>query len=416
MKVERSSSQDQQIASPADMLHGDDSQAHRGMVGAVSTGGCADRTECSNAVGCVNPKLVCGPAHKRRRRNGAGVEGIWEGGESGSTMVEGMGSPRAPAKAGSPSSRGTAPGTASWQGAIEESAAGGGPGVPDAAGGEGGSAMVEVAGSHSSRGTAPGTASWQGAFEESAAGGGPGAPDRLPVGCSFTEHVRWNGKKYKQYYDRNNTRYRSLKGLLAADRLPVGCSFTEHVRRNGKKYKQYYDRNNTRYRSLKGLLGSVRGSKKTTQRRKSNYLLASERSALGVVPVAFQVKESRFLRGIGKTGLGLYTCERLPSRYVIGEYRGKLLTLMQAIAKKSHRAFMFNVTHKRRVVEVIDAAVIKKSSFLRYVNAANDETQQNTEFVQLNRKIWLRSILSIEAGEELLAWYGDRTFDIHDQK
>ena len=376
MKVERSSSQDQQIASPADMLHGDDSQAHRGMVGAVSTGGCADRTECSNAVGCVNPKLVCGPAHKRRRRNGAGVEGIWEGGESGSTMVEGMGSPRAPAKAGSPSSRGTAPGTASWQGAIEESAAGGGPGVPDAAGGEGGSAMVEVAGSHSSRGTAPGTASWQGAFEESAAGGGPGAPDRLPVGCSFTEHVRWNGKKYKQYYDRNNTRYRSLKGLL----------------------------------------GSVRGSKKTTQRRKSNYLLASERSALGVVPVAFQVKESRFLRGIGKTGLGLYTCERLPSRYVIGEYRGKLLTLMQAIAKKSHRAFMFNVTHKRRVVEVIDAAVIKKSSFLRYVNAANDETQQNTEFVQLNRKIWLRSILSIEAGEELLAWYGDRTFDIHDQK
>ena len=358
------------------MLHGDDSQAHRGMVGAVSTGGCADRTECSNAVGCVNPKLVCGPAHKRRRRNGAGVEGIWEGGESGSTMVEGMGSPRAPAKAGSPSSRGTAPGTASWQGAIEESAAGGGPGVPDAAGGEGGSAMVEVAGSHSSRGTAPGTASWQGAFEESAAGGGPGAPDRLPVGCSFTEHVRWNGKKYKQYYDRNNTRYRSLKGLL----------------------------------------GSVRGSKKTTQRRKSNYLLASERSALGVVPVAFQVKESRFLRGIGKTGLGLYTCERLPSRYVIGEYRGKLLTLMQAIAKKSHRAFMFNVTHKRRVVEVIDAAVIKKSSFLRYVNAANDETQQNTEFVQLNRKIWLRSILSIEAGEELLAWYGDRTFDIHDQK
>lgn len=144
---------------------------------------------------------------------------------------------------------------------------------------------------------------------------------------------------------------------------------------------------------------------------------ASTRSSPGKIPAGYAVEQSKFLTQNNVIGDGLYTLLNIEAGHFIGEYKGKRLTVDQAAKKKTKRNYFFDVKGKKKqVLFVIDAADTRASSFLRYVNAANARDEQNATFVQKNRKIYLKALRDIRAGEEILTWYGASTRDLINQK
>lgn len=144
------------------------------------------------------------------------------------------------------------------------------------------------------------------------------------------------------------------------------------------------------------------------------YTLARMQSPLGRVPPGYRLAPSLHLRCL-TTGVpvrGLFTDLPIAAGQLIGEYRGVLLDRHTADAEQGVRSqkYVFAVTDPDgEVVHVVDAAPVKKSSFLRYVNAPNEEAEANTSFFQDEYRIFLTALRDISAGTELLAWYGPET-------
>lgn len=61
-----------------------------------------------------------------------------------------------------------------------------------------------------------------------------------------------------------------------------------------------------------------------------------------------------------------------------------------------------------RVTHVIDARDEKYSNWLRFVNCARNDVEQNLVAFQFRGEIYYRSYKTIEPDMELLVWYGDR--------
>ena len=61
-----------------------------------------------------------------------------------------------------------------------------------------------------------------------------------------------------------------------------------------------------------------------------------------------------------------------------------------------------------RVTHVVDARDENHSNWLRFVNCARNEDEQNLVAFQFRGEIYYRSYKVIEPGMELLVWYGDR--------
>jgi hypothetical protein len=144
----------------------------------------------------------------------------------------------------------------------------------------------------------------------------------------------------------------------------------------------------------------------------TKYTKASKRTKLNKVPTGYTVKASQHLAAKGIVANGLYTDHALKNGDVVAEYRGKILSLDQALKKKTNRAYMFDVKVGKKVTHVIDAANKKLSSFARFANSADYDDQQNVKFVQKDKKIYLVAKRKIAKNTELLTWYGKRTSDV----
>ena len=72
-------------------------------------------------------------------------------------------------------------------------------------------------------------------------------------------------------------------------------------------------------------------------------------------------------------------------------------------------AFLFEVRKRGKVAHVIDGAQWRRSSFVRFANAADWEEEQNSKFVQFKSEIFLVATSDVRAGSELLTWYGRHT-------
>ena len=145
---------------------------------------------------------------------------------------------------------------------------------------------------------------------------------------------------------------------------------------------------------------------------------ASKRSQLGSIPDGYTVKGSKFLERKKIKSKGLHTNTNIPKNYVIGEYIGLLLTDEEAKNKRKNREYMFDVrppcsgNDSRELAFVIDCANKRLSSFVRYVNTADFEHQQNSQFVQVGLKIFLVTLKPLPRNTEILAWYGWNTENV----
>ncbi len=107
---------------------------------------------------------------------------------------------------------------------------------------------------------------------------------------------------------------------------------------------------------------------------------------------------------------GLYTRRRIAAGKCIGEYYGQKLTVSEAYCFPGQRSnYQFEVRKNGKVQWILDGELELFSSFIRFVNAANWEHEQNCYFVQRQNRIFLIARCDILPGQELLAWYGRDT-------
>ena len=69
--------------------------------------------------------------------------------------------------------------------------------------------------------------------------------------------------------------------------------------------------------------------------------------------------------------------------------------------------FFIQIVQDGKTTHVIDAIDPSQSNWLRFVNCARDEEEQNLLAFQYHGDVYYRVYKEIEAGAELLVWYGD---------
>jgi uncharacterized protein len=107
-------------------------------------------------------------------------------------------------------------------------------------------------------------------------------------------------------------------------------------------------------------------------------------------------------------GTGAYALVDIPKGNFIAEYTGKVLSLEESHKKKSHYAYYMDVTGKtKRESYVIDGGNRAHSGWARFINCPRWREEENTEYIQRDKRMFVRTIRAIPAGEELTSWYGN---------
>ena len=70
-------------------------------------------------------------------------------------------------------------------------------------------------------------------------------------------------------------------------------------------------------------------------------------------------------------------------------------------------ALLFQITQGGKAIHVIDGIDPARSNWMRFINCARNEEEQNLVAYQYHRQIYYRVYKEIDAGAEILVWYGD---------
>ncbi|KAI8512814.1 Histone-lysine N-methyltransferase prdm9 [Branchiostoma belcheri] len=95
--------------------------------------------------------------------------------------------------------------------------------------------------------------------------------------------------------------------------------------------------------------------------------------------------------------------QAMPKNLVFGPYDGKITG--PEIGMTS--GYAWQISKNDKVKYYIDATDVTKSSWMRYVNCARNEEEQNLVAFQYYRNIYYRTYKPISPGTELLVWYGN---------
>ncbi|KAJ8355146.1 hypothetical protein AAFF_G00090620 [Aldrovandia affinis] len=118
------------------------------------------------------------------------------------------------------------------------------------------------------------------------------------------------------------------------------------------------------------------------------------------LPLGLEVRVS----GIPGAGLGVFNRDqRLPVGVHFGPYEGELTDEDEAIDS----GYSWMIYRSKRCVDYIDARRETHSNWMRYVNCARNEEEQNLVAFQYRGSILYRCFKPILPGLELLVWYGE---------
>jgi len=109
------------------------------------------------------------------------------------------------------------------------------------------------------------------------------------------------------------------------------------------------------------------------------------------------------LPGAGK---GLFTKADIPKGTLIVEYKGRIYTWNEINHEDGYNAYLYYINSKH----VIDAKPYKKA-LARYANDARGWTRvkglrNNAEYVEKNKRCYIKSTRKISKGEEIFVGYG----------
>ncbi|XP_076989466.1 histone-lysine N-methyltransferase PRDM7 [Tamandua tetradactyla] len=108
--------------------------------------------------------------------------------------------------------------------------------------------------------------------------------------------------------------------------------------------------------------------------------------------------------GIPEAGLGVWNeVSNLPLGLHFGPYEGHVTEDEEA----ANSGYSWLITKGRNCYEYVDGKDESWSNWMRYVNCARDDEEQNLVAFQYHRQIFYRTCRTIQPGCELLVWYGD---------
>ncbi|XP_029105265.1 histone-lysine N-methyltransferase PRDM9-like isoform X1 [Scleropages formosus] len=128
--------------------------------------------------------------------------------------------------------------------------------------------------------------------------------------------------------------------------------------------------------------------------------LGAPQRALLTLPPGMMVSRS----SIPEAGLGVFNQgETVPVGTHFGPYEGEVTTREEAIES----SYSWVVCRKKNQFEYIDAKRDTHSNWMRYVNCARSEEEQNLVAFQHRGRVFYRCLRPILPGQELLLWHED---------
>uniref|UniRef100_A0A4W2D682 Histone-lysine N-methyltransferase PRDM9 n=1 Tax=Bos indicus x Bos taurus TaxID=30522 RepID=A0A4W2D682_BOBOX len=110
------------------------------------------------------------------------------------------------------------------------------------------------------------------------------------------------------------------------------------------------------------------------------------------------------LSGIPEAGLGVWNeASDLPLGLHFGPYEGQITDDKEA----AHSRYSWLITKGRNCYEYVDGKDTSLANWMRYVNCARDDEEQNLVALQYQGQIFYRTCQVVRPGCELLVWYGD---------
>ncbi|XP_065904126.1 zinc finger protein 431-like [Dysidea avara] len=122
------------------------------------------------------------------------------------------------------------------------------------------------------------------------------------------------------------------------------------------------------------------------------------------VPVPLQVTVK--MSSIMNAGKGVFAKEFIPRRTRIGPYKGEVVQ-KEDVTDETDTSYFFEVK-KSGEFYYIDAKNEEHASWLRFINCARNEEEQNLLSFQYQGNIYCYTIKDILPGTELLVWYGEQ--------
>ncbi|XP_058515618.1 histone-lysine N-methyltransferase PRDM9-like [Ochotona princeps] len=108
--------------------------------------------------------------------------------------------------------------------------------------------------------------------------------------------------------------------------------------------------------------------------------------------------------GIPEAGLGVWNeTTDLPLGLHFGPYEGQVTEEEEA----TNSGYSWLITKGRNRYEYVDGKDPSQANWMRYVNCARNDEEQNLVAFQYHRQIFYRTCRAVRQGCELLVWYGD---------
>ncbi|XP_058515303.1 histone-lysine N-methyltransferase PRDM7-like, partial [Ochotona princeps] len=122
--------------------------------------------------------------------------------------------------------------------------------------------------------------------------------------------------------------------------------------------------------------------------------------ALLSVPTGLRVGPS----SIPEAGLGVFNeASELPLGLHFGPFEGKITE----VEEEADSGYSWQIAKGRNSYEYVDGKDTSLANWMRYVNCARNDEEQNLVAFQYHRQIFYRTCQVIKPGCELLIWYGD---------
>ncbi|XP_049511331.1 histone-lysine N-methyltransferase PRDM9 [Dermacentor silvarum] len=125
--------------------------------------------------------------------------------------------------------------------------------------------------------------------------------------------------------------------------------------------------------------------------------LGDPQRANKTVPEGLSVRRST----IKGAQYGVFTLKRLPKRLCFGPYEG-----VKVDDSSAANGYIWEIRENGRVI-LVDGRPLDRSNWMRYVNCAPEQSQQNLAAFVRQGAVYYRTCKVVNAAEELLVWYGD---------
>jgi len=129
---------------------------------------------------------------------------------------------------------------------------------------------------------------------------------------------------------------------------------------------------------------------------------SDDKKSLATLPDGLEIKEIL----IPNAGLGVFATQNFDVGVRFGPYQGK--KVRPDIPRDDiDTSYMWEIMKDGHVAYYVNRKDEDHGNWMRYINCSRVEVEQNLVAYQYHRHIYYRTYKPMEAGDELLVWYGD---------